>query len=109
MYVITDKETNRVLIVGELKEYWPNGYSVITDATGADYAFPPEFTLMTYADEVPEGVLPDAYSFTEEDGFYETPGYEPGSRYGLSEDTLQIIKDEAIAEIEEAVINGTDE
>lgn len=109
MYIITDTQSNRVMIAGELVEYWPNGYPVIEDFTTTKYAFPPEFTAMHIVDSIPEDFMPDAYSYTEEEGFYKTPGWEQASKYGVPVEVLEQIKDEAIFEVEQEVIHGTDE
>lgn len=111
MHIITDTESSRLIAVGTLKEYWPNGYPIITDANGNDTAYPTNFTTMYEVYSIPDGVEPEKYCYTPEAGFYENPNYtEPsGNQYGISDELLQQIKDDTIAEVEGAVLNGTDE
>ena len=109
MTIITDTASSRVLAVGTFKEYWPNGYPIITDENGNDIAYPTDFTTMYEDVEVPEGVEVEKYCYTPESGFYENPDYvEPGNPYSIPDELLEQIKNDAIIEVEEAVTNGTD-
>lgn len=108
MHIITDNESNRLLAVGVLKEYWPNGYPVITDEYGNNCAYPTDSTSV-YEVEVPEGVKREKNCYTPEKGFYENPNWAEPNPYGISDELVAQIKNDTIAEIEEAVINGTDE
>lgn len=108
MHIITDTETARLIAVGTFKEYWDNGYPIITDKDGNDCAYPSDFTTMHEVSSLPEGVIPDAYCYTSEEGFYKNPDYVEPNPYGLPDEILSQIKDDAIAEVEEAVLNGTD-
>lgn len=109
MYVVTEVNTNRVLVAGELKGYWENGYPIIADTIGAECAYPHHVASIHIVDSIPEDFMPDAYSYTEEEGFYKTPGWEQANKYGVPVEVLEQIKDEAILEVEQEVQNGTDE
>lgn len=108
MHIITDTDSARLIAVGTLKEYWPNGYPVITDTNGNDCAYPTSFSTMYEVAEIPDGVEPEKYCYTEADGFYANPNWIEPNKYGISDELVEQIKNDAIAEVEEAVINGTD-
>ena len=109
MTIITDKESSRVIAIGTFKEYWPNGYPIITDENGYDIAYPTDFTTMYSVDEVPAEVEPEKYCYTPADGFYPNPNYQEPNEYGIPDELVTRIKNDAVTEIEEAVLNGTDE
>lgn len=96
MYVITVKPTeqhgkgeNRILMMGERMDYMSNGYPRLVDE---NVAFP-SFMVNVNGEpvpegetadkplpegvEVPEGVEPEKWCYTKEQGFYENPDYEP--------------------------------
>lgn len=92
---------NVVLSAGELT-YWDNGYPIIG---GIAYAF--EDILMVEVD-VPDDFEPLRYCYTENDGFYRNPKVKDPNPYGIPDELVEQIKNDAITEVEEAVINGTD-
>lgn len=107
MHIVTDKKSNVVLSVGTLKEYWANGYPVLTDQNGNDCAFVADDTNV-YEVANREEVTPGEYCYTAELGFFENPDYNEPNPYGLPEELVQQIKDDAIAEVEsEVAAHGT--
>lgn len=107
MFLITNKDNNRIVMWGEVLDYMENGYPRLVDE---DTAFYPEAFIVHEDVTIEEGVEPGKYSYTAENGFYVSATYvEPNNPYGLSNELYNTIRDEAIAEIEEAVINGIDE
>ena len=75
MRIITDTETSILIAIGTFKEYWDNGYPIITDSNGNDCAYPTNDTTMYEVDSVPDGVEPGKYCYTSERGFFENPNY----------------------------------
>jgi hypothetical protein len=102
MYIITETETNVYVTKGKLKEYWDNGYPIITDENGNDCAYPTGmFTL--HETDVPDGVEPQKYCYTPEQGFYENENYKEPTAYDLvSEDVLDAILDQYNLELLES-------
>lgn len=95
--IVTNKETNAVLRIGMLKEYWPNGYPIVTDADGHDTAYPTTFTALYEIEDIPAEVEAVKYCYTPELGFYENPNYEePVSEKSVTE---QAVIDSIIAEV----------
>ena len=93
---------NVVLSAGELT-YWDNGYPII-----GGIAYAPEDILMVEVD-TPDDFEPLRYCYTESDGFYRNPKVKDPNPYGIPDELVEQIKNDAITEVEEAVINGTDE
>ena len=106
--IVVNKADGRIVSIGSLKGYWPNGYPIITDSAGHDCAWPPTFSEL-HDVEVPKGVVPEKYCYSTSRGFYENPVYAETNPYGISNELLETIKNDTIAEVEEAVLNGTDE
>lgn len=108
MYIITDTDSARLIAMGTFKEYWPNGYPIITDASGNDCAYPTNFTTMHEVEDIPEDVVPEKYCYTPEDGFCKNLDYVEPNPYGIPEELVDRIKNDAISEVEQEVTNGTD-
>ena len=110
MTIITDAQSGTIIALGELKEFWPNGYPIITDSNGNSIAYPPDFTIMYENVEVPSDVTPEKYCYTPEDGFYLNPDYrEPENNpYGIPDELYDTIRDEAVAQIEREVAGDAD-
>lgn len=109
MKVITSTESAEVIAIGTLKEYWDNGYPIITDINGIDCAYPTCLTVMHDVDSIPEEVEPFKHCYTEADGFYLNPNYiEPdtSNTFGVPDDVYRAIKEQAIAEVQQEVTNN---
>ena len=76
MHIVTDKQSSVIVAVGRLKEYWPNGYPIITNTDGYDVVYPTTFAELHEVEEIPEGVTAHKYCYTPEVGFHENPNYE---------------------------------
>lgn len=103
MFIITKKEDDEILMMGRELDYMENGYPRIIDY---DVAFYPEYISVNEASEVLEGVEAHKYCYTPEDGFYLNPNYREPNQYGISDELVEQIKNDAITEVEEAVINA---
>lgn len=104
MKVITSTESAEVITIGTLKEYWDNGYPIITDMNGIDCAYPTGLTVMHDVGSIPEEVAPFKYCYTEADGFYKNPNYEePNNDYGIPNDLYDTIRNEAVEQIQSEV------
>lgn len=103
--IVTSKETNVIKRIGILKERWPNGYPVVSNADG-DTAYPTTFTALYEIDDIPAEVEVGKYCYTPELGFYENPNYVEPDPYGIPKELVERIKNDAIAEVEEAVVNA---
>ena len=88
-YVITDKETDRIIAMGkelsvqENGNWWltlsdtayPNTFCYAYDANG-QIAPTTDPSIIGEPIEIPAGVKAEKYCYTAEDGFYENPDYE---------------------------------
>lgn len=108
MRIITDTETSILIAIGTFKEYWDNGYPIITDSNGNDCAYPTNDTTMHEVDSVPDCVEPEKFCYSTDAGFYENPNYIEPKPYGIPDDLVEKIKNDAISEVEQEVTNGTD-
>lgn len=107
--IITDTDTHEIMAIGTLKEYWDNGYPIITDENGNDVAYPTGFTTMYENVDVPEHVIAFRFCYDPESGFYENPNWvapDPSNSFGLPDDVYQQIKNQAITEVQEGVVNN---
>lgn len=104
MYIAVSRDKNVFVGRSERIEKWENGYPVFPDL---NRAYIPE-RFFIYETGIPAGVTEYKYCYTPIDGFYENPNYTEPNRYGISDSLLRKIKDDTIAEIEEAVLNGID-
>ena len=100
--IAVGKINNVVLSFGEL-EYWDNGYPIV-----GGVAYDPKDVLLFDVD-VPQDYTAGKYCYTAELGFYINPKYSEPNPYGISDELVEQIKNDAITEIEEAVVNGTDD
>ena len=103
MFIITRKEDDEILMMGAELDYMENGYPRIVDY---DVAFFPEYINVSEAGKVLEGVEVHKYCYTPEDGFYLNPNYREANQYGIPDELVERIKNDAITEVEEAVINA---
>lgn len=101
--IVIGKKNNVILSVGEMA-YWDNEYPIV-----GGIAFCPDDVLLFDVKELPPDFDTYKYCYTEEAGFYKNPKYVIPNPYGIPDELVEQIKDDAVAEIEEAVINGTDE
>ena len=101
--IAVGKMNNVILSIGEVT-YWDNGYPIV-----GDIAFCPDDILLFDVDEIPSDFEDYKYCYTVEDGFYRNPKYVEPNPYGISDELLEQIKNDAITEVEEAVLNGIDE
>ena len=106
MFLITDKNNNLILDWCEEEMY-----SVYGDPmnAGQNMVYSMTFAQGHIVDSIPEEVKRGLYCYTGEDGFYVDPNYEEPNPYGIPDDLLERIKNDTITEVEEAVLNGTDE
>ena len=105
MYVVTQTDLNIVLDVCADIEYLDNGYPCNSE-TKVSYVV--GFVNVNVVDEIPDGVERIKYCYTPAEGFYKNPNYVEPSKYGIPDALVEQIKNDAIAEVEEAVLNGTD-
>lgn len=110
--IIVEKNKNTLVGIGIFKGYWDNGYPIITDTNGIDCAYPSDLVVMYKNITIPEGVQQSRYCYTEEKGFYENPDYEepeepdPTNTFGIPDEVYHTIKEQAVVEVQEGVING---
>lgn len=110
MKVVTNKEIPTVVAVGTFKEYWDNGYPIITDLNGMDCAYPNDVHDFFDVGSIPEDYVSGKYCYTEEKGFYPNPDYvepDPTNTFGIPDDVYRAIKNQAIAEVQKGVSDGT--
>lgn len=90
MYIITNKEDNRIFEIGEQLDYMSNGYPRIIEK---NIAFPTEMVNVHEVEEIPENVEREKYCYTEEQGFYENENY------------VEPIREVSNAELQEQITN----
>lgn len=103
MFLILHKETNVVEGYGSNLDYMSNGYPRLVDI---NTAWPVEAVNVAEVGYIPEDMRVHKYCFTPENGFYTNPEWSEPNEYGITDELLRKIKDDAIAEVEEAVINA---
>ena len=99
MYLITIKDDNRLMMMGEALDYMSNGYPRLVDE---NVAFPTEMVNVHEVSEVPSEVIPEKYCYTVEQGFYLNPDYvEPDltNIYGISDETYHAIINDITSEV----------
>ena len=99
MYLITVKEDNRIIMVGEALDYMSNGYPRLVDE---DIAFPTEMVNVHEVSEVPSEVIPEKYCYTAEKGFYLNPDWvepDPTNTYGIPDETYHAIINDLTSEV----------
>lgn len=104
MRIVVTKDTLIVSAIGTFKEYWDNGYPIITDSNGNDCAYPDVLFDFFDVEAVPEDYVPNKYCYTEEKGFYLNPDYvepEAGNTFGIPDDVYRAIKNQAIQEVQD--------
>ena len=99
MYLITIKDDNRLMMMGKALDYMSNGYPRLVNE---NVAFPTEMVNVYEASEVPSGVIPEKYCYTEADGFYLNPDWvEPDATntYGIPDETYHAIINDLTTEV----------
>ncbi|MDV3426735.1 MAG: hypothetical protein LIR50_06035 [Bacillota bacterium] len=86
MYVITNKEDNKLINMGEKLDYLENGYPRLINEK---VAFPTGLVNVYEVGEIPEGVEAEKYCYTAEDGFYRNENYV---KYYSTEERLENIE-----------------
>lgn len=103
MIVITSKPQNDIAEIGETYELETTGDPYIPELNVA-------YSLSAFdyyeVESVPEDVEPSKWCYTPQDGFYKNKEYAEPNPYGLDPDLVERIKNDAITEVEEAVINA---
>lgn len=96
MYIITDKETNRIVMVGSNLDYMPNGYPRLVDE---NIAFVPNSINIYETDVIPPRVESEKYCYTPQDGFYPNPNWEEPNPYNIPNEVYNSIIDEYTNEL----------
>ena len=99
MYLITLKDDNRLMMMGEALDYMSNGYPRLIDE---DIAFPTDMVNVHEVSEVPLEVIPEKYCYTESEGFYINPNWvEPDATntYGIPDETYHAIINDLTTEV----------
>lgn len=104
MYIITQSESNIILDIFEHLAYQDNGYPMNLDTRTA---YVSSFVDVYENVNVNERVVPHKYCYTPEAGFYINENYVEPNPYGIPDELVAQIKNDAITEVEEAVLNGT--
>lgn len=110
MKAVIMNETNAVIEIGEIIDYWDNGYPIVKNSAGSECAFPPDNLTFAEIDSIPEDFQPIKYCYTEEKGFYKNPNWvEPDATniFGISDEVYRAIKEQAVQEVRQEVQNGT--
>lgn len=103
LYIAVAKDTNVFIGRSATLAYWDNGYPLFPDL---NRAYIPETTEIYTVDTIPGDVAEYKCCYTPVAGFYENANYKEPNTYGIPDELLQRIKDDAVAEIEEAVANA---
>lgn len=103
MYIITSKHDNSLIELGNGLIYLDNGYPCLIDK---NISFIPSEIVINETADVPQGVEPVKYCYTEAEGFYPNPNWHEPSAYDLApQDVVDAIIDEYTNElIEQGVI-----
>ena len=99
MYLITVKDDNRIMMMGEALDYMSNGYPRLVNE---NVAFVKEDVNVHEVAEVPSEVIPEKYCYTAEQGFYLNPDWvepDPTNTYGVPDDVYHAIIDDYTAEL----------
>ena len=106
MVVITSKPLNNISAMGSSYSLEESGDPYIPELNVA-------FSLSAFeyyeVDNVPEEIVESKWCYTPADGFFPNPNYQEPNEYGIPDELVTRIKNDAVTEIEEAVLNGTDE
>lgn len=101
MFLITEKNENIIIMIGEKLDYMENGYPRMVQE---NVAFPDDAVNVYEVMEVPVGVIAEKYCYTPLDGFFINSKWsEPNNTYGLPSELYDTIRDEAVAQIEREV------
>lgn len=96
MYLIVNKEDNRVMATGKNLTIGTNGYPFLEDIQTAF----PNFMVNTFETaELPQDFEIDKYCYTEKARFYPNPEWEEPNKYGIPDETVQAIKDDTIMDL----------
>lgn len=90
--IAVGKINNVILSVGEM-EYWDNGYPIV-----GGIAYDPEDILLFDVEEVPSDYSTYKYCYSESEGFYKNPKYIEPNPYGIPDELVERIKNDAIAD-----------
>ena len=103
MYVITLKNTEEVVSIGESLSYLENGYPILVDE---NICFDPQDVDIHKIESTPSTISNNKYCYNDEKGFYENPNWtEPDvtNIYGIPDSIYHQIKNQAIAEVQQEV------
>lgn len=103
MYVITLKDSNELIMHGEKLDYMSNGYPILVNE---NTAFPNHMVDVHSIENMPEDVEDGKYCYTEEDGFWLNLNYGEPNPYGIPNELVEQIKNDAIAQVQEGVRNN---
>ena len=103
MYIITGKQDKDVKGYGSAVTYLENGYPYILEM---DTAYIPDDVKIDEIESIPEEVEIGKWCYTQDDGFYTNPLWIEPNQYGIPDKLVEQIKNDAITEVEEAVINA---
>lgn len=87
MYIITEKEENRIINFGKELDYLENGYPRLVEE---NISFPNEMVNIYELNEIPENIEVEKYCYTEEKGFYKNNKWKP---YFSVEERLTALED----------------
>lgn len=71
MFIITDKNSVLIDTVQHIV-YWSNGYPFDPEKKTA---YPSNLVDVHEVETIPEGIVPEQYCYTPEEGFYPNPNY----------------------------------
>lgn len=89
MVIITRKETDSIIDIGNELQYLENGYPLLVDR---QVYFSIDDVNVYEVDSVPEEVTPSKYCYTEERAFYLNPNYIEPNPYGISDELVEQIE-----------------
>lgn len=99
MILITEKNDNRIIMMGNGITYLDNGYPMLIDK---GVAFPSEMVNAIEVSEIPSEVIEEKYCYTETDGFYTNPNWEEPNTYSIPNDVYNSILDDYTNELIES-------
>ena len=103
MYIITSKNLKSIIGIGAKLDYMSNGYPRLVNE---NVAFPTEMIDVYEVSYMPEYVEENKYCYTPDQGFFENPNWKEPNKWGIPDDIVQEIKNEAITEVQEGAKNG---
>lgn len=103
MYILVYNENHAVVDIGSEVIMEHGNYVVADNRT----AYPTQ-TCTLYETDVSEGICPQKYCYTPSEGFYPNPTWEEANKWDLPNSIVQEIKDAAIGEVQQEVINNAD-